>query len=281
MELAAEETRDELIEKGASKALDAANTAFKAAVGLIDEGLEKNLTLVSKVVIESVEDKFGNTVNKTVTKYVVKYGNDLLENVDKQVLGIEIKPDLLNDLSKLANEAADPAQEAAEMAGKAATRVSKARKIASVALRVGTRIKNILTPFFIFDIASMAIDFLDVSGYNNFKANDIPAAARNAAEVANQKQCLEYGIDYPQLFDLYAIFPDLDEETKGPLSLAYDDMYSQYFYEAEDVLLQDEQLDLDVDDLLDEEYEALAGSTSCSRGSTTTTAGATRFCTRS
>lgn len=72
-----------------------------------------------------------------------------------------------------------------------------------------------------FTVFTLALDFTDPFGYNNFTANEVIRRKRNTIDVTMEEELLKEGIVAPLLFPLSAAYPELNKEFKEKLLIEF------------------------------------------------------------
>jgi len=228
MEKAVKEATDKAAKSAASKAVGktvakevaerAAREAIEAgAEAVIKESMDKAAKEAAQKTIKDMGKKAAKeAIEKAVkeaTEKAAKEAADLAVREISQRLGKEVAEKVASTMATKAGASiAAKSTAAAAKAAKAAitaAKVGKAGAAASRGMASLTKLTNPMTAaLVVFDLASLTVDLLDVSGYSNFTANAVNENARNVAEMSAQDMCLELKIDYPQLFPPEMAFPD-------------------------------------------------------------------------
>lgn len=233
----------EAVERAAKEAIEA------GAEAVIKESMDKASKEAAKKAIKDLGKKATQeAIEKAVKEATEKAAREAGERAVKEIgakLGREVAEKAASTMATKAGGSI--ASKSAAAAAKAAVTTAKAGKASAAAARGMaslTKLTNPLTAaFVVFDLASLTIDLLDVSGYANFTANAVNENARNVAEMSAQDMCLELKIDYPQLFPPEVVFPD---EWTTALSA----MQSEFVTEAISQLMDKHE---DPDDITDDE----------------------------
>jgi len=197
---AAERAAKEAIEAGAEAVIKesmdkAAKKAAKKAIK--DLGKQATKEAIEKAVKEAAEKAAKEAGERAVKEIGAKLGREVAEKAASTMA------------TKAGTSIAAKSAAAATKTAITTAKVGKAGAMAARGMAALTKLTNPLTAVFVvFDLASLTVDLLDVSGYANFTANAVNENARNVAEMSAQDMCLELKIDYPQLFPPELAFPD-------------------------------------------------------------------------